>query len=120
MQLKLIYAQAANGVIGADIYFPDVEPFMSNPANRKFVAKSQQMFKYMPDKFMALGATALQVWAMAANELKTLDREKIAKRIRGGSFKGTVMGDVTFEPNGQMKSQAYIFTVEGGKIVVQK
>lgn len=115
-----VAGEAANGLIGADIYFPDVEPFASNPANRKFVAKSEQMFKFMPDKFMALGATALQVWAMAANELKTLDREKIAKRIRGGSFKGTVMGDVSFEPNGQMKSQAYIFTVDGGKIVVQK
>jgi branched-chain amino acid transport system substrate-binding protein len=115
-----VAGEAANGLIGADIYFPDVEPFASNPANRKFVAKSEQMFKFLPDKFMALGATALQVWAMAANELKTLDREKIAKRIRGGSFKGTVMGDVSFEPNGQMKSQAYIFTVDGGKIVVQK
>jgi ABC-type branched-subunit amino acid transport system substrate-binding protein len=55
----------------------------------------------MPDKFMALGAASLQIWAMAANELKTLDREAIAKRITGGSFKGTIMGDVTFEPNGQ-------------------
>ena len=62
---------------------------------------------------------ALQVWAMAANELKTLDRTAIAKRIRGGSFKGTVMGDITFEPNGQLGSRHYLFTVQGGKIVVQ-
>ena len=73
-----------------------------------------------PDKFMALGATALQVWAMAANELKTLDREAIAKRIRGGKFKGTLMGDVAFEPNGQLGSKHYLFTVQAGKIVVQK
>ena len=58
---------------------------------------------------------------MAANELKTLDREAIAKRIRGGTFKNTMMGDVTFEANGQMKSSYYIFTVDGsGKIVVQQ
>ena len=85
------------------------------------MAKNQELHKSTPDKFMALGATALQVWAMAANELKTLDREAVAKRIRGGSFKGTVMGDVSFEPNGQMKSRHYMFTVDGaGKIVVQK
>ena len=51
-----VAGEAANGVIGADIYFPDVEPFASNPANKRFVAKSQEMFKYTPDKFMALGA----------------------------------------------------------------
>ena len=115
-----VAGDAANGLIGADIYFPDVEPFASGPANQRFIAKTQEMFKYTPDKFMALGATALQVWAMAANELKTLDREAIAKRIRGGSFKNTVMGDVTFESNGQLGSKHYLFTVQGGKIVVQK
>lgn len=111
---------AANGLVGADIYFPDVEPFSSSQANQRFIAKTQEMFKLTPDKFMALGATALQVWAMAANELKTLDREAIAKRIRGGSFKQTIMGDITFEPNGQLGSKHYLFTVQGGKILVQK
>ncbi|MDM0070612.1 ABC transporter substrate-binding protein [Variovorax sp. J31P207] len=116
-----VAGEAAQGLIGADIYFPDVEPFASNPANKRFVAKNQELFKYAPDKFMALGATALQVWAMAANDVKSLDREAIAKRIRGGSFKGTVFGDITFEPNGQMKSRHYIFTVDGGgKMTVQK
>ena len=115
-----VAGEAANELIGADIYFPAVEPFASNPANQRFVAKSQEMFKYTPDKFMALGATALQVWAMAANELKTLDRAAIAKRIRGGSFKGTVMGDITFESNGQLGSRHYLFTVQNGKIAVQQ
>jgi branched-chain amino acid transport system substrate-binding protein len=114
-----VAGEAANGLVGADIYFPQVEPFASNPVNQRFVAKTQEMFKYTPDKFMALGATALQVWAMAANELKTLDREPIAKRIRGGQFKGTVMGDLTFEPNGQLLSRHYLFTVQDGKIAVK-
>ena len=115
-----VAGDAANGLISADIYFPDVEPFASNPANVRFVAKSQEMFKHAPDKFMALGATALQAWAMAVNELKTLDREAVAKRIRGGQFKGTVMGDVSFEPNGQLRSNHLLFTVQGGKIAMQK
>lgn len=115
-----VAGDAANGLIGADIYFPLVEPFASNPANQRFVAKTQELFKYTPDKFMALGATSLQVWAMAANELKTLDREAIAKRIRGGSFKGTVMGDVSFAANGQLQSTHYLFTVQDRKIVVTR
>ena len=115
-----VAGDAANGLIGADIYFPLVEPFASNPANQRFVSKTQELFKYTPDKFMALGATSLQVWAMAANELKTLDREAIAKRIRGGSFKGTVMGDVSFAANGQLQSTHYLFTVQDRKIVVTR
>jgi branched-chain amino acid transport system substrate-binding protein len=114
-----VAGDAANGVIGADIYFPDVEPFASNQANKQFVAKTQEMFKYTPDKFMALGATSLQVWAMAANDVKSLDKEPIAKRIRGGSFKGTIFGDVTFAANGQLESSHKLFTIENQKIVVR-
>jgi branched-chain amino acid transport system substrate-binding protein len=115
-----VAGDAADGVMGVDIYFPDVEPFASNPVNQRFVAKVQAMFKRTPDKFMAVGAEALQVWAMAANELKTLDREAIAKRIRGGSFKATVLGDVTFAANGQLQSRTHPFKVRNGKIVVQQ
>lgn len=115
-----VAGEAANALVGADIYFPDVEPFASNPANQKYVAKVQEQHKMVPDKFMALGAASLQIWAMAANELKTLDREAIAKRIRGGSFKGTILGDVTFAPNGQLASRHYVFSVQGQKMVVEK
>ena len=115
-----VAGDAANGVIGADIYFPDVEPFASNPVNQRYIAKVQQMHKTTPDKFMALGAAALQVWAQAANELKTLDREAIAKRIRGGSFKDTILGDMTFAANGQLATRHYIFTIKDRKMVVEK
>ena len=115
-----VAGDAANGVVGADIYFPDVEPFASNPVNQRFVAKMQEQHKHAPDKFMALGAAALQVWALAANELKTLDREAIAKRIRGGTFKNTILGDMSFAPNGQLASRHYVFTIQGQKMVVEK
>jgi branched-chain amino acid transport system substrate-binding protein len=114
-----VAGESANAVVGADIYFPDVEPFASNPANKAFVAKFQEQHKQTPDKFMALGAAALQVWAMSANELKTLDREAIAKRIRGGSFRNTIMGDMNFSPNGQLASRHYVFTVQNQKMVVE-
>ena len=115
-----VAGDAANGVVGADIYFPDVEPFASNPVNQRFVARMQEQHKHAPDKFMALGAAALQVWALAANELKTLDREAIAKRIRGGTFKNTILGDMSFAPNGQLASRHYVFTIQGQKMVIEK
>lgn len=115
-----VAGSAANGTIGADIYFPDIEPFASNPVNTRFVEKTVEMFDYTPDKYMALGAISLQVWAMAANELKTLEREAIANRIRGGSFTNTILGDISFAGNGQLESNFYLFTVEDGKIVVQQ
>jgi len=115
-----VAGDAANNLVGADIYFPDVEPFASNPVNKRYVAKVQDQHKLTPDKFMALGAASLQVWAMAANELKTLDREAIAKRIRGGTFKGTILGDMVFAPNGQLASRHYVFKVAGQKMVVEQ
>lgn len=115
-----VAGDSANDTISADIYFPDVEPFMSNEANKKFVAKTQAMFNYTPDKFMALGAASLQIWAMAANEVKSLEKEAVAKRIRGGSFQNTIFGTAVFEANGQLQSKHYLFTVQNQKIVVEK
>lgn len=113
-----VAGEAANGIIGADIYFPDIEPFASNPVNQAFVRRVQEKFKHTPDKYMALGATALQVWAMAVKEVGNLDREAVARRIRGGSFPGTIMGDAVFAPDGQMQSKYTLFTVKDQKIVV--
>jgi branched-chain amino acid transport system substrate-binding protein len=110
---------AANGLVSADIYFPQVEPFASNAENKRFVAQTQQQFKEMPDKFMALGGAALQVWAKAATKVKSLDRKAVAEAIRGQTIAGTIFGDVHFDEHGQMDHHHEIFTVKDGKIVVE-
>ncbi len=115
-----VAGEAANGLVGADIYFPNIEPFASNSANQAFVAKVQEMQNYTPDKFMALGAAALQVWAKAVEDVQSFEKEPVAERIRGGSFEGTILGDVTFEENGQLKSNHYLFDVVDQKIVVRQ
>lgn len=114
-----IAGDSANGVIGADIYFPDVEPFASNEVNQRFVQRTEEMFDYTPDKFMAIAAAALQVWAKAANEVESLDKEPVANRIRGGAFEGTILGDIQFEENGQLQSRHYLFDVVDQRIVVR-
>ncbi|MDF2233371.1 ABC transporter substrate-binding protein [Albimonas sp. CAU 1670] len=115
-----VAGEAANGVIGADIYFPDIEPFASNPVNQAFVAKLQEMHDRTPDKYMALAAAALQVWAMAVEDVKSFEKEAVANRIRGGSFQGTLLGDINFQPNGQLDSHHYLFEVKDQKMVVEQ
>ncbi len=110
---------AANGLVSADIYFPDAEPFASNTANKRFVAEMQKQFKAVPEKFGALGAAALEVWANAANIAKSLDRRVVAEAIRGHSIPGTIFGTATFGANGQMEQRYSTFTVREGKVVVE-
>ena len=42
------------------------------------------------------------------------------KRIRGGTFRDTVMGEATFGPDGQLQSRHALFTVQDQKIVVRR
>jgi branched-chain amino acid transport system substrate-binding protein len=111
---------AADGIVSADIYFPDTEPFASNPANQRFVSQMRQQFKIEPDKYMALGAGALQVWAKTANSLKSLDRKAVAEAIRGHAIPDTIFGDATFAANGQLQSSYAVFTVKAGKMVIER
>src|ERR1700677_1769622 len=111
-------APAANGLTSADIYFPDAQPFASDPENQRFVAQMQKQFKTPPDKFGALGAASLQVWAKAVAKVNTLDRKAVAAAIRGQEIPGTIFGTARFNEHGQMKQQYAVFTVKGGKIVV--
>ncbi len=109
---------AANGLISADVYFPNAEPFASNPDNKRFVAQMQKQFKTDPDKFGALGAASLQVWAKAVTQVKSFERKEVAAAIRGQEIKGTIFGDVRFDEKGQMSQTYEVFTVKDGKIVV--
>jgi branched-chain amino acid transport system substrate-binding protein len=110
---------SANGLVSADIYFPGAEPFASNRENGRFVAQMQNQFKSVPDKYMALGAAALQIWAKAATTVKSLDRKAVAEAIRGHRIAGTIFGDAHFDERGQMDHHYSIFTVRDGKIVIE-
>jgi branched-chain amino acid transport system substrate-binding protein len=109
---------AANGLTSADIYFPDAEPFASIPENKQFAAETMKQFKTPPDKFGALGAAALQVWAKAVAKVNSLDRTAVAGAIRGQEIAGTIFGTLRFDAHGQMSQQYGVFTVKDGKIVV--
>jgi len=103
------------GVVSADIYFPDLPPFDKIKENLEFVEAYKKEHKEAPDKGSAMGATALEVWASAANATKSLDRKTVAEAIRGKTVGGTILGDLAFEANGQAKHKATIFKVTDGK-----
>jgi branched-chain amino acid transport system substrate-binding protein len=111
--------KAADGLHSADIYFPAAEPFASDAENKRFVAQMQKQFKTEPDKYMALGAASLQVWAKAAKAAKSLDRKAVAGAIRGKEIPGTIFGTARFDASGQLAHRHFVFTVKDGKIVVE-
>ena len=116
--IDLAGGTAVDGLYSADIYFPDVAPFNGYPENQKFAEAFRQKTGNPPDKYAALGAQSVDVWAAAVAKAATLDRQPVADAIHGQTFTGTVMGDVTFTDKGQMQTKVYAFTVEGGKIKV--
>lgn len=109
-------AGAANeGVVSADIYFPGLPPFNAIPENLTFVEAHKKAYGTEPDKSAALGAAALQVWAKAVAETKSLDKKTVAAAIRGKTIKGTLFGDATFAENGQLQPRYVVFKVIEGK-----
>jgi branched-chain amino acid transport system substrate-binding protein len=110
-----VAADATDGIISSDIYFPDLEPFTKISENIQFVQAYRKAHGEAPDKGAALGAQALIVWARAASATKSLDRKTVAEAIRGKTISGTLFGDVAFLPNGQMQSRHIVFRVVDGK-----
>jgi len=111
--------KSADGLYSADIYFPNSEPFASDPENKRFVAQMQKQFKTTPDKYMALAGAALQVWAKAAESVKSLERKAVAGAIRGKEIPGTIFGTARFDASGQLAHRYFVFTVKDSKIVVE-
>ena len=108
-----------DGLLSADLYFPDVEPFRSLPRNQAFVqAYTQRSGGELPDKYRALGAQSVDVWCQAVQKTGSTDRLAIADAIQGESFTDTILGDVRFTEAGQQEFPLYAFTVQGGKIQV--
>ncbi|QRP43146.1 ABC transporter substrate-binding protein [Amycolatopsis sp. FDAARGOS 1241] len=107
-----------DGLLSADLYFPDVAPFDTNQVNTEFVKAFSAKTGNLPDKYAALGAESVDVWAKAVEKAAGTDRDKVAAAIHGQSFTGTVLGDVSFTAKGQLKTKVYAFTVKGGKVQV--
>lgn len=117
--IELAGGAVIDGLVSADLYFPDVEPFRSLPRNQAFVqAYTERSGGQLPDKYRALGAQSVDVWCKAVTKVGGTDRLAVADAIQGESFPGTILGDVRFTEDGQQEFPIYAFTVEGGKTKV--
>ena len=108
----------ANGTYSADLYFPQADPWASNPQNQAFIKAFQQKTGRLPDKYAALGAESVDVWAQAVEKAGSTDRDQVANAIKGHDFGDTVLGDVSFTSEGQMISPIYAFTVADQQVKV--
>jgi branched-chain amino acid transport system substrate-binding protein len=117
--VKLAGGSAIDGLYSADIYFPQAPPFSGYPDNQAFIkAYTKASGGELPDKYRALGAEGVDIWAQAVKSANSLDRAKVAAAIHGHSFTNTILGDVSFTAKGQMISKVYGFTVKNGQVSV--
>lgn len=105
----------SDGTYSADLYFPDQKPWSANEKNNAFVTAFKAKTGELPNKYAALGAESVDVWAKAVQSTGTTDRDKVATAIKGKSFDDTVLGSVSFTGEGQMVSDLYVFKIEGQK-----
>lgn len=116
--VELAGGAVVDGLLTADLYFPDASPFDTIDKNVQFVEAYQKASGgELPDKFRALGAQSVDVWCQALEEAGTTEREAVADAIQGQTFEDTILGEVSFTDEGQQKFKLYAAKVEGGELV---
>jgi len=109
----------ANGSHSADLYFAEAKPWAGTEQNDQFIkAFGEKTGGDMPDKYSALGAMSVQVWAEAVENAGTTARKDVAAAIHGQEFDDTLLGSVRFTDEGQMVAPIYGFEVEDQKVKV--
>lgn len=110
----------ADGAHSADLYFPDAKPWAGTEQNDEFIkAFGEKTGGDTPDKYSALGAMSVEVWAEAVKNAGSTDREEVATAIHGQTFDDTLLGSVSFTDAGQMQVPIYGFQVVDQKVKVQ-
>ncbi|MGE4012537.1 MAG: ABC transporter substrate-binding protein [Alphaproteobacteria bacterium] len=104
---------AAEGVMSADIYFPDLD----NALNKRFVEAFRKAYTNTPEKVEVLGFETPWILAKAIDKAGTAtDLGKIAATIRGNTW-DSPRGKISFDATGQASAEILIVTVRNGKIV---
>jgi branched-chain amino acid transport system substrate-binding protein len=114
---ELAGGKSAEGLISADIYFPDAEPFSTDPAAKSFTDAFRKRTGRAPEKADALAAAALQSWAVGVERAKSLEREAVVAKIRGHAIPDTPFGEITFDARGQAELRFYPYEIIDGKLV---
>jgi len=85
--------------------------FGSDPRKRPTAAAIVEEFKnkgFDPEGYTLYTYAAVQIWAAAANEAKTIDGKKVAQTIRSGKW-DTVLGPISYDAKGDITTVDYVF-----------
>ncbi|TCZ65904.1 branched-chain amino acid ABC transporter substrate-binding protein [Roseicella aquatilis] len=88
--------------------------FSSDPRNRPAAAKVVQSFKAKnidPEGYVLYTYAAVQIWAAAAEKIKSTDPKKIAAELKSGGPWQTVLGPISFDRKGDVTVPDYVFYV---------
>jgi branched-chain amino acid transport system substrate-binding protein len=88
--------------------------FPSDPRNRPTAAKVVQSFKAKnidPEGYVLYTYAAVQIWAAAAEKLKSIDPKKIAEAMKSSGPWQTVLGPISFDKKGDVTVADYVFYV---------
>ena len=96
--------------------------FQPDPRKFEAAAKVVDAFKaenYDPEGYTLYTYAAVQVWAQAATAAGSIDMEKVAEKVRGGTF-DTVIGKISIDDKGDVKNPEYVWYVwKDGKYAEQ-
>jgi branched-chain amino acid transport system substrate-binding protein len=79
----------------------------TNPANKKIV----EVFRkkgFEPQAYTLYSYAAVQILKQAAEQAKSLDSKKIAEVMHSGKAFKTVLGDITYDKNGDVSNDGYL------------
>jgi branched-chain amino acid transport system substrate-binding protein len=87
--------------------------FQPDPRKKKAAMELVKAFQadgYDPEGYTLYTYAAVQVWAEAAKRTNSLDTDKLADEIRGGTF-DTVIGKLTFDEKGDVLNPEYVWYI---------
>lgn len=88
--------------------------FSSDPRKRASAAEVVQRFKAKnidPEGYVLYTYAAIQIWAQAAEKVKSLDPKKIAEAMKAQGPFQTVLGEISFDKKGDVTVPDYVFYV---------
>ena len=93
----LVYA----GDAGAGTYFTFGQDMRKNPEAEEVVTAIREEYGFEPEGYTLYGYGAVQSWAQAVNQAKSLKYEDIIKVLKTGTF-NTVLGKIGFDDKGDV------------------
>jgi branched-chain amino acid transport system substrate-binding protein len=103
---------AVNGLIHTDYFVPAAK----DPLIQKFVNDFNEKYGSIPDSYYSAATyDAVKLFLDAVKEAKSTNPDKVNKVLAGFKDKHTVMGDITFDSEGQAAAKVWISQIKEGK-----